>query len=251
MKSEQNECFNASWRSKKPCSSSWATEVLNDFDGYGDLYLSKINEWFNNYPEKPKCFKSNLENHDNRVHRAAVNELFWYNLALQLNWKLTAIPVVEEKDEHRPDFEITSPIPFNCEITTLHECGGKFSFEKELTRIYGKWTDDGKKGQIEWSKTQNKPHVLIVFDYSDFSGLGSQHHQSLPDFFQNPKKGNKILPSLPSGLSAILYLERYVEKGKFMLRMSKSICLPNTRACFPIDKNIFNWIDQKIDLQIE
>ncbi len=254
MNNQQNECYNDKWRCNRPSSCSWAEEVLNDIDGNGGLYLSKINNWFQNYPGADKSkdqLKISLESYENGSHLGAVNELFWYNLALNLGWKLIPVPVIDKKGQNRPDFECTSPTSFYCEITTLNwpnnNCNKKFPIDNELNRLYGKPTEKNKQAQTEWCQEQKKPQVLIVFDYSNFSGLGTQHQKSLSDFFQNPPEG---FPPISEGLSAFLYLERYIEEGKFMLRMSKSELICNRNARFPIEKNIFDWLDQNENLEI-
>ncbi|MGJ0514766.1 MAG: hypothetical protein ACR65O_03310 [Methylomicrobium sp.] len=226
----------------------------DEFDKSLELYLLKINNWFQKYPENSTDFLTRLESHENKVHRAAVNELFWYNFALNLKWEIKPIPAENKAGENRPDFEVTSPIAFNCEITTLNEPDKKFFLEKELERIYGKWTDKSKKAQIEWSMKEKKPHILVIFDYSKLSGIGTQHQKSLPDFFQKPTTGLPHSPvehpSLPEGLSSVLYLERYVAKGKFMLRMAKSVLIHNPNATFPLGNDMFDWLNQKEDLEI-
>jgi hypothetical protein len=220
-------------------------------DKWLELYLSKINIWFAKYPDisskNKRELKSNLESYENEPHRSAVNELFWYNFALNLEWEIKPIPAENKAGENRPDFEVISPMAFNCEITTLNEPGKKFSLEKELKRIYEKWTDKSKKAQIEWSIKEKKPHLLVIFDYSVMSGLGTQHQKSLPDFFQNPTKGS---PPLPEGLSSVLYLERYVDKGKFMLRIGKSVIIHNPNASLPLGNDALDWLNQKKDLEI-
>jgi hypothetical protein len=253
------ECFDANWRSHTPNPASWAAKRGNaQDDKWLELYLTKINNWFAKYPDIPsknkRELKSNLESYENEPHRSAVNELFWYNFALNLKWEIKPIPAQNKAGENRPDFEVISPIAFNCEITTLNGPDNKFSIEKELERIYGKWADKSKKAQIEWSLNEKKPHLLVIFDYSVMSGLGTQHQKSLPDFFQNPTKGSPRspirLPILPEGLSAVLYLERYIDKGNFMLRMEKSVLIHNPNARFQLGDDIFDWLNQKQDLEI-
>jgi hypothetical protein len=203
----------------------------------------KINDWFQKYPDKSDRLKTRLESHKNDEHLGAVNELFWYNLALNLGWKLEPVPVKEGSS--RPDFKVTSPTTFYCEITTLNIPNKKIEFEHELKRIYG--PSIGKKNQFEFGYQQKKPSVLVVFDYSTFSGLGTQHQKSLPDFLSNPPAN---FETMPSALSTFLYLERYFGEGKFKLRMSKSVIFHNP-AGLPIEENTFNWLNQKTDLHIE
>ena len=247
MHKQQEKCYNDNWKSNKP-SRSWAVDVLDDIDGNGGIYLSKINDWFQKYPDKSDLLKKRLESHENDQHLGAVNELFWYNLALNLGWELNPLPAINKKGFNTPDFEVKSPTSFYCEITTLTipKNGKRFEFENELERIFGKSQE--KQKQFKIGHQQQKPNVLVIFDYSTFSGLGTQHQKSLPDFLSNPPTN---FGTMPSELSALLYLERYFEEGKFKLRMSKSVIFYNPAACLPIEKKTFDWLDQKTDLHIE
>jgi hypothetical protein len=256
-KSSRMNIYDKVWKSHTPCQSSWATRGLDDeHDKFLDLYLLKINDWFKKYSENSADLLTRLESHENKVHRAAVNELFWYNLALNFKWEIKPIPPKNKKGENRPDFEVISPVSFNCEITTLNEPDPykAFSLEKDIIRLYGKSFDESKQAQIEWSLKGKKPHLLVIFDYSKLSGIGTHHQKSLPDFFQKPVTGSQRssikLPPLPEGLSSILYLERYVAKGKFMLRMEKSVLIHNPNATFPLGNEMFDWLNQKKDLEI-
>lgn len=252
--SEQQKIYDDNWINNikyKDISSSWAKDVLNDIEGYGGVHLSKIREWFSKFPfgspVQSNHMKKRLESHITEDYLGAVNELFWYNLVRLHEWDLEAL----SEKKSAPDFNVTSPACFYCEITTLNTSqsdrnsfangtGVPLNHDKEAARILRK-TAEEKIEQLRYGYHKQKPSVLVVFDYSTFSGLGTQRPQALADVLLGSSGG---LQTMPRELSALLYLERYVKEGKFRLRLSQSAAYHNPSADYPIERDIFSWVIQ-------
>lgn len=252
---KQQELYSNEWqnriRTEDFFSSSWAKPVFDNFDESGWVYLSKIREWFAEFPfvspHQSKHMRNRLESLNTEDHLGAVNELFWYNLATFLGWRLKPLSV----EVTAPDFEVSSPACFYCEITTLNVSqSDRGQFKKGLSaplnhgrgvaRILRKATDE-KKDQLKYGYDRQKPSILVVFDYSLFSGLGTQRPRFLADTLLHSASG---LQAMPKELSALLYLERYVSKGKFYLRLSQSAVYHNPLSDFSVEREVFNWITQ-------
>lgn len=250
----QQDLYDKNWRDNintKDLSSSWVGDVLEKIAEDGGVYLSTIREWFTKFPfasaDQSKHMRKRLESLNTADHLGAVNELFWYNLATFLEWQLKALAV----ESTAPDFEVSSPACFYCEVTTLNVSqSDRQRFENGLTaalnhgreaaRILRKATDE-KIEQLRYGYNNRKPSVLVVFDYSTFSGLGTQRPRYLADALLHSSSG---LQGMPKELSALLYLERYILKGRFRLRMSQSAAYHNPLADFSVEKEVFSWVTQ-------
>ncbi len=191
--------------------------------------------------------KKRLESLNTEDHLGAVNELFWYNLATFLGWQLKVLTV----ESSAPDFEVSFPACFYCELTTLNisksdrkvfENGmsAPLNHGKEAARILRKAADE-KVDQLKYGFDRQKPSILVVFDYSLFGGLGTQRPRYLADTLLHSASG---LQAMPKELSALVYLERYVSKGRFHLRLSQSAAYHNPLTDFPVEKEVFSWITQ-------
>ncbi|MEJ2351196.1 MAG: hypothetical protein P8Y03_15535, partial [Anaerolineales bacterium] len=183
----QQDLYDKNWRDNikaEDLSSSWARDVLGKIDEDGGVYLSTIREWFSKFPvgsaDQSRHMRKRLESLNTADHLGAVNELFWYNLATFLEWQLKALAVKSTA----PDFEVSSPACFYCEVTTLNVSqtdrqrleeglSAPLNHNGEAARILRKATDE-KIEQLKYGYNNRKPSVLVVFDYSTFSGLGTQ-----------------------------------------------------------------------------
>jgi hypothetical protein len=251
---KQQVLYSKKWQSKiksEDLSSSWAGPVFDNYDEDGSVYLSTVREWFSKFPfvttGQTKHMKKSLEGLNTEDHLGAVNELFWYNLAIFLGWQLKPLVV----DSAAPDFEVSSPACFYCEVTTLNvsqsdrkrlENGfsAPLNHSREAIRILRKATDE-KIEQLKYGHNDRKPSILVVFDYSTFSGLGTQRPQYLADALLHSSSG---LQGMPKELSVLLYLERYILKGRFRLRLSQSAAYHNPLADFSLEKEVFSWVTQ-------
>ena len=258
--SDRQELFNSNWinrtKAEKDLSSSWAwaNDVLEDIPGDGNTYLLKIREWFNKFPfvalSQSKHMRKGLESLSTEDHLGAVNELFWYNTAKFLKWSLKPFFKIK-KEESSPDFKVTSPSCFYCEVTTLNisqsdrivlanNNGVRLNHQREIVRILQKAVKEKIK-QLRFGYNVQKPSVLVVFDYSTFSGFETDRPGALAEVLLNSLVG---LQAMPKELSTLLYLERYVSKGLFRLRISQSAVYHNPLADYQIKKDTFIWIKQ-------
>lgn len=156
-------------------SHSWVSDVLRS--EYGKNYLETIQTWFNKYPKASEHLKNLLESFVTEDHLGGANELFWWELMKKFQWKAHSIP---ENSERRPDFHITVPLEFFCEVTTLNisnkdrvalrsESGAELNYEATIFRVLRKATEE-KKAQIDYSFKQGYPGILVLFDYTTWSG---------------------------------------------------------------------------------
>lgn len=251
MNTQLQQLYDDNWLNNvksKNISSSWAEDVLRDIDGYGGIYLYKIREWFLKFPcstKQSKHMKKCLESVVTEDHLGAVNELFCYNLARFFKWSLE---VLTEK-RSAPDFRVISPSCFYCEITTLNIsqsdsnsfAKGKSvpitNHDKEASRILRKVAEEDKISQLKYGYDKQKPSVLIVFDYTMSSGFGTQRSRAFADTLLDTS-------AMPKELSTLVYLERYISKGKFKLRLSQSAAYHNPSAGYPLEKTVFSRVKQ-------
>jgi hypothetical protein len=252
----QQDPYDKNWRdniNREYLSSSWAGDVLEKINEDGGVYLSTIKEWFTKFPfgsaDQSKHMRKRIESLNTEDHLGAVNELFWHNVATFLGWQLKPLA----GGTTAPDFEVSSPACFYCEVTTLNvsqsdrqrfENGlsAPLNHAREAARILRKATNE-KIGQLKYGYNNKKPSVLVVFDYSTFSGLGTQRPRYLADVLLHLSSG---LQAMPRELSVLLYLERYILKGQFWLRLSQSAAYHNPLADFSVEKKVFSWVTQFI-----
>lgn len=113
--------------------------------------------------------------------------------------------------------------------------------DKQIIRALGKTTDPKKLEQIKYGCKHGKPTILIVFDYSESSGLGTQNPHSISRLILKSVTGKY---NMPTELSAIIYLDRYIKNGQFWLRTSSSTMFHNPLAKHKVDSRSFDWLTQ-------
>ncbi len=200
MSSNRNEMqtvFNQSWLDgigSKATQDSWAFDVIAEVNGSGGVYLAILREWFLSHPfpskGKKTHMKNALESLTTNDHLGAVNELCWYRFMCDLSLSPKAVP---EGDSKTPDFKGTSTpgTEFFCEVTTLNVSGkdatsisagngAPLNQKVEISRIIKKATEE-KAEQLQFGHEDQKGMVFVVFDYSIFSGLGTQRPLALAD----------------------------------------------------------------------
>ena len=76
-----NFLFGDEWvESVKNVESCWVSDVLENINGFGDIYLKCISNWFTELPGSNKQknhLKASLKSTNNSDHLGAVNELSW------------------------------------------------------------------------------------------------------------------------------------------------------------------------------
>lgn len=249
--------YDQSWLSdveSKLSRNSWAYHVIKDVNESGQEYLSILREWHLSFPlpsrGKKKHMKNALESLNNYDHLGAVNELCWYRFMCDLAVSTQAL---QEGNGKTPDFKCTSPsgIEFYCEVTTLNVSSKETEFnacgigtplnqDAEISRIIRKATLE-KAEQLKFGEKEQKPMVFVVFDYSTFSGFGTERPLALADALLKTSKG---LEAMQPYLSAIIYVERYVRRGRCRIRASQSAVCHNPLAHRPLPLDIFGCFRQ-------
>ena len=158
--------------SARTTNNSWVDEVLADVDGAGGLYLNTLRNWFHRFPvskKQKRSLKVSLESYDNHTHLGAVNELSWWELMNLWGWSVQPVPTSTER---RPDFYITQPSSFFCEVTTLNVSenerkafsigqGVPLGHKGPIERIVKKITNE-KTGQILYGAPGFAPKVVLL-----------------------------------------------------------------------------------------
>lgn len=245
--------FDQSWIKRirsSAATESWAHHVIQDIDNEGGVYLRVLREWFIRYPfpsEGKKTHMRNLlESSANHDHRGAVNELCWYRFMrdLALNPQ-----VVREGRNKTPDFlcTTTTGLEFYCEVTTLNESdadtkaiqnmgSASLDHNAEMARVLRKATEE-KSEQLQFGREEKKATVFVVFDYSTFSGLATQRPVAFASALLGTSAG---LQAMKPHLSALVYVERYVSKGKSRIRAQQSALCHNPLADYQIPDEVFS-----------
>jgi len=166
-----------------------------------------------------------------------------------LNEGLTAIPLPASslRSLPQPDFQVTHPIEYFVEVTTLNvsekdkvalinEDGVDLNHDETLNRVAGKFTEE-KKHQLLYASNKGKPSVLVLFYYTQWSGFGTQFFR----FLAESLLGNSLgFMKLPNELSALVYIERSVkEDGHIAFSRRRSAAYYNPFAKYPLAPNEF------------
>jgi len=242
----QNVIFDDTWISKAQNESrdgSWARAVIDTFEQSGKTYLGIIKRWYDSYPHDTKEKKElmiKLEHFSNVDHLGGANELSWFEFMKHFNWQVTP---VSEKVRH-PDFHVTHPFEFYCEVSTLNltgsektDIGGRINHEIPASKILRKAIDE-KIDQLKYAGDKQKPAVLVVFDYSSWSGYGTQRYMAIADTLL-------MFPDLPPALSAFIYVDKGVnEKGKIVIYGERSAVYHNPRASLSLPSDLFDIFPQ-------
>lgn len=230
---------------------SWANQVIETLDTSGKIYLCILRLWFDRFPltlkEKGK-FLIRLQSLRDDEHLGSVNELAWWVFMQREGLTATPLPVA---DTPRPDFQLGFPADCFVEVSTLNVsqkdnsmfvAGGSVTLDNTETirRVVGKLSDE-KLGQLKYAADQEKPGVLTLFDYTEWSAFGTQFYRTLGDFLLGPQSGFKCLPP---ELSAIIYLERKVLDGRIALSRRRSAVYYNPLAQHPLALGVFPSLNQ-------
>lgn len=236
---------------------SWAYQVMKSADA-GNVYLNTLRTWYYRFPRTSKTsieLKNRLESLRNEDHLGAVNELFWWECMKLFNW--SAEPVVGRKHK-RPDFKVTSPAYFFCEVTTLnisgrdrddlsegHGVGLNEEQTRTIDRLFLKILEE-KLEQIQCGASEKKPNSLVLFDHTVWSQLGTEFYLKLAFHLLGEQMG---FARLPRELSAIVYIERRVMAGRLGMSEQRAAVYHNPFAQIKIPPNVFQMIRQ-YDLEL-
>ena len=228
-----NLFFGKDWiESVKNIEGSWVSDVLENLNESGATYLNCISKWFVEFPGSNKQknhLKASLRSSCNYDHLGAVNELSWWKFLTSRNIQLDPIPA---GNGAKPDFIFK--LEGNCiifEVTTLNPSKDahcreiNFSQDKSVKRIIAKVVEE-KIEQFKYGYNKKKPVVLVLFNYDEWTGFGTQFHRVI--------ESGEFANQMPNELSCIIYLERFVLNGNSHLRKKSIVVTENPGACFPL-----------------
>lgn len=255
-KANLQQIFGEEWLVKarsKSNNASWVNGVVEALDTSGQIYLPTLRLWFNEFPaatidkqklrERMECFNDN-----NEQHLGGVNELTWWAF---MRREGIAATVVSTAKTPRPDFQLLPPADCFVEVSTLNVSDKDRSKLKEgksvaldhketIRRVVGKLTEEKRK-QLIYAASQKKPAVLVLFDYTEWSGFGTNFFKALGEFLLGTEFGFK---NLPPELSAIVYLERKVLEGRIALSRDRSAVYYNPLATQALSLGSFPSLKQ-------
>jgi len=244
--------FDDDWVSSvKGTENSWVSDVLEDINGKGGIYLKCISNWFAELPGSNKQknhLKASLKSTNNSDHLGAANELSWWKFLISRGFELEPIPTGKSKT---PDFvlQLENSSVF-IEVTTLNPAKNlncseiNYSQKSSLNRIVAKAYEE-KNEQFRYGQERHSPSVLVLFNYDEWSGFGTQFHRLMDS--------NTLFSGTLSELSANIYVERFVNGGKPYFKKDSIVIVDNPEAHFPLALDIKkritgasgndNWID--------
>ncbi len=249
------QIFDDEWLVKaqsKSNNTSWSNAVVGTLDTSGQIYLSTLRLWFNEFPAKHSDklrLRKRLECFQDEQHLGGVNELSWWVFMQREGIGATVVPTAKTP---RPDFQLAHPADCFVEVSTLNLSDKDRSKQKEGTsvaldhtetirRVIMKLTEE-KLNQLKYAVNQQKPSVLVIFDYTEWSAFGTSFFKTLGEFLLGTEFGFK---SLPPELSAIIYMERKVQvNGQIVLSRSRSTVYYNPLALQPLSLNSFPSLNQ-------
>ena len=250
--------FDEQWleRARKSTDSddtSWARDVLATLDTTGGSYLSLLRVWYDRFPLTPKAkqhLRSRLECFLDDQHLGGVNEMAWWEFMRREGLKGKPL---SSSSKPLPDFELEPPTDCFVEVSTLNvskadlaEFGAKKSLAlkraqtETIRRIAGKLTGE-KLRQLRHAAEQARPCVLALFDYTTWSGYDTQFFRALGAYLLGTEFGFK---SLPSEVSALVYLERKVMDGRIALSCDRSAIYYNPLALHIVPTGTFSSLNQ-------
>lgn len=247
--------FDESWRTRAKNDAhddSWVHDVMVTLDHNGGRYLELLALWFERFPlasKKQRCqLKTRLESFMTRDHLGAVNELSWHQFMCKVGLQANPIPTTNKP---RPDFRVTAPADFFVEVSTLNiskaeensllATGGvNLNYNETLRRLLLKASNE-KDAQIAHAASENQPCLLVLFDYTFWSGLATGCFHFLATSLLEKQLA---FAQLPAALSAIAYVERRVIGGRIAISQRRSAIYYNPAAAYPLTSGCFNLLSQ-------
>ena len=253
--SQHEQLFDEAWRARAVAGGlgdSWANEVVATLDSDGEHYLDTLAEWFTHLPAPSatdrSVLRTRLESFTTIDHLGAVNELSWYQFMRQSGFQVDPVSTATTA---RPDFSATGPAAVFAEVSTLNvsqseraslrmTAGVDLNHRETVRRLLRKASDE-KRAQFEYATTEGMPCLLVLFDYTFWSGLATDLYR----FLASELLGNEpAFAKLPSALSAIVYVERRVARGRIVLSRLRSAVYHNPEARHPLAARAFSMLRQ-------
>ncbi len=254
------EIFTDSWlkNSQYAGEDSWAFRVWRDRESDGSVYLEYIRNWYQHLPlgsATKEQLRKRLENYKTEDHLGGVNELAWWVYMKQRGFDVVPI---DTTDASRPDFHVKSPSEFIVEVTTLNSsrgdnvafyqlAGAHLDQEATVRRIIAKANEEEKRAQFKYGADKGLASVLVLFDYSAFSGYGTQTEAAIE---QTLLTETDNFSQLPHELSALIYVEKTGQHGKPAFVRSKTVVFHNPSALHPISLDPFSDLIQHTREQV-
>ncbi len=253
--SQHEQLFDETWRARAVAGGlgdSWVNDVVAALDADGGQYLATLTKWFHQFPvvstTDRSVLKARLESFTNTDHLGAVNELSWYQFMRQSGFQVDPVSTAKTA---RPDFRLTGPASLLAEVSTLNvsqsektslqSTGGVDLNHRETVRRLLLKASDEKCAQFEYATTNGLPCVLVLFDYTFWSGLGTDLYRFLASVLLVDEPA---FSKLPGALSAIIYVERRVVDGRMLLSRLRSAVYHNPKPRYPLAPGTFNMLRQ-------
>ncbi|HMK20703.1 MAG TPA: hypothetical protein VK466_00115 [Terriglobales bacterium] len=250
---QEEQLFDDPWRAGAVAGGrgdSWANDVVAALDSEGGHYLATLAKWFTQFPTASTtdraAMKARLESFTTSDHLGAVNELAWYQFMRQSGFQIDPISTAKTA---RPDFMLTGPTPVFAEVSTLNvsdgekaslrDTGGVGLNHRETVRRLLLKVSDEKRAQFEYAAANGLPCLLVLFDYTFWSGLATDLYRFLASELL---RDAPAFSGLPSALSAIVYVERRVMAGRIVLSRLRSAIYHNPAASYGLDPRMFNML---------
>lgn len=252
---QDGRVFDENWRVRAAgggLGDSWAKEVVAALDADGSHYLATLALWFERFPltsgKDRWALKRRLESFTTSDHLGAVNELSWYEFMRQAGLQARPMPPAKAA---RPDFRITAPVGLFVEVSTLNVSEGEkkalqatggvdLNHMETLRRLLLKASDE-KDAQFEYAASEASPCLLVLFDYTFWSGLATDFYRFLATALLEE---GRAFAQLPASLSGIVYVERKVFSGRIRLSRRRSAIYYNPAARYPLAVGAFDMLRQ-------
>jgi hypothetical protein len=158
----------------------------------------------------------------------------------QFNWQVKPVSTTVR----HPDFYISHPVKIFCEVSTLNktnmeksDAGGRIDHSRASSRILRKAIDE-KLDQLKYAEQKKKPAILVIFDYSSWSGYGTQRFKAIAAHLLK-------CSNLPAELSTLLYVNKGVNnEGKIVIYGQQSAVYHNPCAKYPVPTALFEIFPQ-------
>lgn len=230
---------------------SWVNDVITASNSIGGVYLTTLRSWFDGFPlslKQKQALAARIESFIDEDHLGAVNELSWWEFLRREQLNANPIPTAISPT---PDFEVVSPYQFFVEVSTLNiserdksKLGAGQAVELDhsetLRRVLGKITTE-KQEQLSYAADRKRPAVLVLFDYTFWSGFATLFYQDLADFLLSERCGFR---GLPGQLSALVYVERGVFDGRIAISRLRSAAYYSPCAEYPLPLGTFPSLNQ-------
>jgi hypothetical protein len=253
--SQHEQLFDHAWRARAVAGGlgdSWANDVVAALAFDGGRYLATLAKWFTQFPHLStmdcSVLRTRLESFTNSDHLGAVNELSWYQFMRQSGFQVDPVSTAKAA---RPDFRLAGAAAAFAEVSTLNVSerdraslratgGVDLNYRETARRLLLKASEE-KCGQFEYASGHGLPCLLVLFDYTFWSGLATGFYR----FLASELLGDEpAFSQLPSSLSAIAYVERRLIGGRIVLSRLRSAVYHNPKSHHPLDPSAFRMLRQ-------